>query len=159
MAKSALEKFRSSKDPYIIVLDKDMPWATKGQKMVISSPIEVDAMIRRVPKGKIVRFDDLRTAIAKKHKAHITCPLTAGIFLNIASAAAEEAKAAGEKKTLAWWRALKSGDELNPKAPGGEAAHRERLEAEGVAVGPKPRGKKLIVTDAEKRAVAVSSLI
>ena len=159
MAKSAVEKFETSKDPYVLTLDKDMPWAPKGAKMVISSPKEIDALVRKVPKGKVLRFDDLRNAIAKKHKADITCPLTAGIFLNIASAAAEERSAAGEKNTLAWWRALKSGDELNPKAPGGVKRHHELLEAEGAEIGPKPRGKKLIVQDAQKRAVAVSKLI
>ncbi len=136
-----------------------MPWAPEGATMVISSPVEIDALIRKVPKGKVVRFDDLRTAIAKRHKADLTCPLTTGIFLNIASAAAEETRALGEKETLAWWRALKGGDELNPKTPGGVEAHRAMLEAVGTAVAPKPRGKKLIVSDAATRAVAVSKLI
>lgn len=159
MAKSALEKFDSAREPYVQVLNKAMPWAAKGAKMVISSPPEIDAIIRHVPIGKIVRFEDLRRIISRKHQADVTCPLTTGIFLNIASAAAEEQKSAGGKKTLAWWRALKGGDELNPKAPGGVDAHRDHLEAEGIKVVTKPRGKKLIVADIEKYAVPLSSLV
>ena len=159
MAKSALEKFQSAPEPYVQVLDKAMPWAAKGAKMVISSPPEIDGIIRKIPKGKVIRFEDLRQIISRKHKADVTCPLTTGIFLNIASKAAEEQKSAGRKNTLAWWRALKGGDELNPKAPGGVEAQQRHLEAEGVNVVTKPRGKKLIVADIDKYAVPVSNLI
>lgn len=159
MVKSALEKFQSAPEPYVQVLDKAMPWAPKGARMVISSPPEIDAIIRKVPKGKIIRFEDLRQIISRKHQADVTCPLTTGIFLNIASNAAEEQKALGGKKTLAWWRALKGGDELNPKAPGGVEAHRKNLEKEGVKVVTKPRGKKLIIADVEIHAIPVSKLI
>lgn len=158
MAKSALEKFQSARPPYVQVLDKAMPWANKGAKMVISSPLEIDAIVRKVPKGKVLRFEDLRDFISRKHQADVTCPLTTGIFLNIAACAAEEQKQAGEKSTLAWWRALKGGDELNPKAPGGVDAHQRRLEAEGVRVITKPRGKKLIVADIDNYAIPVSTL-
>ena len=87
MAKSALEKLRASKPAVIETLDKDTPWAPAGATMVISSPAEIDAVIRRAPKGGVVRFEDLRAALAAKHKADIACPLTTGIFLNIAVAA------------------------------------------------------------------------
>ena len=159
MAKSALEKYQSAPEPYVQVLDKAMPWALKGAKMVISSPPEIDRIIRKVPKGKVIRFEDLRLIISRKHQADVTCPLTTGIFLNIASNAAEEQKSAGGKNPLAWWRALKGGDELNPKAPGGVDAHRKYLEAEGINVITKPRGKKLIVADIDKYAVPISNLI
>ena len=159
MAKSALEKLRTSPPPEVKVLDKDTPWAPAGAKMVISSPAEIDACLRRVPKGKVLRFEDLRAALAAKHGADITCPVTTGIFLNIAVAASQEAEAAGGAKPLSWWRVLKSNDELNQKAPGGVEAQRKKLEAEGIAVITKPRGKKLIVPDAESFAVAVDKLI
>lgn len=155
MAKSALEKLRASKPAVIETLDKDTPWAPAGATMVISSPAEIDAVIRRAPRGGVIRFEDLRAALAAKHKADIACPLTTGIFLNIAVAASGEP--GGEP--LCWWRVLKSRDELNDKAPGGVEAHREKLEAEGVPVITKPRGKKLIVADAEKYAVAVEKLV
>lgn len=159
MAKSALEKLRNGPPPEIVTLDKDTPWAPAGARMVISSPAEIDAIIRRVPKGKVLRFEDLRVALARKHNADIACPMTTGIFLNIAVAASHEAEAAGDAKPLSWWRVLKSKDELNEKAPGGVEAQRKKLEAEGVAVITKPRGKKLIVPDAASFAVAADKLI
>ena len=155
MAKSALEKLRNSPPPSVTVLDKETPWAPAGASMVISSPAEIDEVIRRVPKGKVLRFKDLRAALAARNDADIACPVTTGIFLNIAVAASGEDGA----KPLSWWRVLKSNDELNEKAPGGVAAHRDRLEAEGVTVITKPRGKKLIVADADRHAVAVEKLL
>lgn len=155
MAKSALEKLRTSPPPSVQVLDKDTPWAPAGATMVISSPAEIDAVIRRVPKGKVLRFEDLRAALAARNGADIACPVTTGIFLNIAVAASEEAGA----KPLNWWRVLKSNNELNEKAPGGIDAHRDRLEAEGVAVITKPRGKKLIVADADRHAVPLAKIV
>ncbi len=127
--------------------------------MVISSLPEINALIRRVPRGWIIRFEDLRLIISRKHQADVTCSLTTGIFLNIASNAAEEQKSAGCKNTLAWWQALKGGDEPNPKAPGGVEAHRKYLEAEGINVVTKLRSKKLAVADIDKYAIPISNLI
>lgn len=158
MAKSALEKLRNSPPPSVQTLDKDTPWAPAGATMVISSPAEIDGVIRRVPEGRVLRFEDLRAALAAKHGVDIACPLTTGIFLNIAIAASSEAEATGEP-ALGWWRVLKSNDELNEKAPGGISAHRRKLEAEGVEVITKPRGKKLIVADAGRYAVSPGKLV
>ena len=48
--------------------------------MVIPAPIEVDELMRKVPAGKLVTINDIRFALAKKHKATIGCPMTTGIF-------------------------------------------------------------------------------
>ena len=72
-------------------------------------------------------------AAARKHGTESACPITTGIFSWIAAHAAEEARAAGEKAPTPCWRTLKSGGELNPKYPGGIAAARRKLAAEGHA--------------------------
>src|SRR5947209_3028597 len=66
--------------------------------MVIPSPVEVDALMKEVPKGRVVTINELRAALAARHKADFACPLTTGIFSWIAAHAAAEAEAAGAKR-------------------------------------------------------------
>src|SRR5882672_9190208 len=99
--------------------------------MVIPTPAEVDALMKQVPKGRLVTINELRAALAAKHKADFACPITTGIFSWIAAHAAAEAEAEGAKRITPYWRTLKSGGELNPKYPGGLEGLATRLRAEG----------------------------
>ena len=119
--------------------------------MVIPAPLEVDELMRRVPKGKLVTINELRAALAKKHGVNIACPITTGIFSWIAAHAADEAAAEGAKRVTPYWRTLKSGGEVNPKYPGGIAALKRRLQTEGHKVVQ--RGKRYVVPDFEKSLV------
>jgi hypothetical protein len=116
--------------------------------MVVPAPIEVDELMRRVPKGKLVTINELRTALARKHKVDIGCPITTGIFAWIAAHAAEEDAAAGKARITPYWRTLKTGGQLNEKYPGGIPALTAKLKAEGHRVVQK--GKRYLVTDYEK---------
>jgi len=116
---------------------------------VIPAPLEVDALMKRVPKGRLVTISELRGALAAQHQTDFACPLTTGIFSWIAAHAAAEAEAGGAKRVTPYWRTLKAGGELNPKYPGGLASLRTRLEAEGHEV--RQRGKRCFVVDFEKR--------
>lgn len=98
---------------------------------VIPAPMEVDELMRRVPKGKLTTIDELRKTLARRHRATIACPITTGIFSWIAANAAAEAAAQGKKGTTAYWRTLKSSGEVNLKYPGGLMALRRKLAAEG----------------------------
>jgi hypothetical protein len=116
--------------------------------MVIPAPTEVDALMKRVPKGRVVTINELRAALAAKHKVSFACPITTGIFSWIAAHAAEEAAAAGVKRITPYWRTLKTGGELNPKYPGGVAASAKRLRAEGHRIVRK--GKRVLIADLEQ---------
>jgi hypothetical protein len=116
--------------------------------VVIPAPMEVDAIMRSVPKGSLITINEIRTVLAKKHGATIACPITTGIFAWIAAQAAEEASAAGKANTTPYWRTLKSGGQLNPKYPGGVARLKQLLESEGHRVEQK--GTKFVVPDFEK---------
>ena len=122
-------------------------WGTG--KMVIPAPREVDDLMRKVPRGKLTTINELRAALARKHRADFGCPITTGIFAWIAAHAAEEAIAEGRKRVTPYWRTLKTGGELNPKYPGGIEALRERLVAEGHEVIQ--RRKRFFVADYERR--------
>ena len=98
---------------------------------MIPAPLEVDALMRRVRRGRLVTIQELRAALAKRHGATIACPITTGIFAWIAAHAANEAELEGRRRITPYWRTLKNGGELNPKYPGGLEAIRSRLEAEG----------------------------
>ena len=76
---------------------------------VIPAPREVDALMKQVPKGRMVTINELRAALAAKHKVTFACPLTTGIFSWIAAHAAAEAEAAGVKRITPFWRTLKTG--------------------------------------------------
>lgn len=116
--------------------------------MVIPAPIEVDQLMRRVPRGKIATINSLREALAKKHGTMMACPMTTGIFAWIAAHASEETRAAGGRDFTPWWRTLKSDGVLNAKYPGGVAGQKKLLEAEGQRVVR--RGKEFVVEDFEK---------
>lgn len=135
MAKSAIDRLRSPQEPKIV---KDMPprvahWAPPGGSMVIATPLEVDELIRQIPKGKVATINTLRDALASRHGTDIACPVTTGIFANIVMQAAAEEEMMGSKKVAPWWRVIKSDGKLNEKAPGGLAEHERRLAAEGWA--------------------------
>ncbi|MFC1572190.1 hypothetical protein ACFL6M_01200 [Candidatus Eisenbacteria bacterium] len=122
---------------------KDLP-----KTLAIPAPLEVDAIMRRVRKGKLITINEIRAALAKKHGTTIACPLTTGIFAWIAAHAADEEASAGKKSTTPYWRTLKTGGEVNPKYPGGVKRQRALLTEEGHRVIRK--GKKHLVVDYEK---------
>jgi len=147
--KSWREKLADSKDLPRMVEVKGKLRARWGQgPMLIPAPSEVDALMKRVPKGRVVTISELRAALAAKHKAGFACPMTTGIFSWIAAHAAEEASAAGAKRVTPYWRTLKTGGELNPKYPGGLDGIAKRLQAEGHQIVRK--GKRVLIADLEK---------
>lgn len=126
--KTAKEKLHCKKDlPNI----KPAPDIWGGGTMVIAHPEEIDAVMRSVPEGKLITIDELRAFLAVKHKVDICCPMTAGMFSNIAAAAAQEDLDTGETNITPYWRTVKKNGELNPKYPGGLDRHKELLEQEG----------------------------
>jgi hypothetical protein len=138
------EKLADSKDlPKIGRVEGKMTTRWGTGTMVIPAPIEVDELMQRVPKGKLVTINELRSALAKKHNVNIACPITTGIFAWIAANAADETKGRNP-----YWRTLKAGGELNPKYPGGIPALRQKLHAEGHKVVQK--GKRFFVADYER---------
>jgi hypothetical protein len=115
--------------------------------VVIPSPKEVDALMRRVPPGRLTTINQLRSTLARKHRATIGCPITTGIFAWIAANAAVEAAAEGRKKITPYWRTLKERGQLNEKYPGGIPAVARQLRAEGHKVVR--RGRKFFVAGFE----------
>jgi hypothetical protein len=114
---------------------------------VIAAPIEVDAVMREVPRRKLLTIELLREILARRHATTIACPITTGIFAWIAAHAADEDEKEGRKTITPYWRTLKSKGELNPRYPGGIENLRARLETEGHSIIQK--GKRFFVKDYE----------
>jgi len=156
MRKSWREKLHDSKDlPRVVEINDKMSQRWGTGTVVIPAPVEVDEIMRSVPKGKLITINQIREFLARKHSASIGCPITTGIFCNIAARAAEEDASEGRKEVTPYWRTLKSKGELNEKYPGGVAAQAARLRAEGHTIAP-GRGKQPpTVKDFEKALVKI----
>jgi len=150
--KSWTEKLADNKDlPKVEKITDKMSKRWGTGTVVIPAPVEVDEMMRKAHEGELVTINEIRVALAKKHKATIGCPMTTGIFAWVAAHAAEEQRQEGKTDITPYWRTLKTGGVINPKYPGGVEEQRKLLEKEGHKVVQK--GKKYVVADYEKSLV------
>lgn len=146
------EKLCDSKGyPQVEQIKEGMSRKWGSGTVVIPAPIEVDQLMRRVPKGKLTTINEIHQALATKHNATIDCPMTTGIFAWIAANAAEEQKLIGATDITPYWRTLKVKGLINEKYPGGSEAQTVLLEQEGHVVVKK--GKNCFVKDYAKAIV------
>ncbi len=142
--KTAREKLEVGREPEVV----DDP---RGRgRMLIPRPLDVDGLIRRIPRGKLATVEQIRGRLAADFHADFTCPLTAGIFIRIAAEAAEEDLSRGEREITPYWRVLKADGSLNQKLPGGTEAQAARLREEGHSIQPGKGKKAPRVEDFEK---------
>lgn len=98
-----------------------------GNRMYFAPPMAYDAVMKRVPFGKVVTVGAIRAYFAQRAGADFTEPITAGVFVSIAAWASFQRS----DDETPYWRTLKANGELNAKYPGGVEAQKEKLEAEG----------------------------
>ncbi len=133
MAKTAVQKRDGAPPPHVEELAVAKGPGYPPGRMLVASPLEVQAVVASIPPRRVLTMADLRKTLATKFRADYTCALTTGIFLRlVAEAALEERGKAGP--TLATWRVVRDDGELLDKLPGGVAEQARRLEAEGVDV-------------------------
>ena len=135
-----------------IVTDEKTIEKYGGNRMFFAPPAQYDAIMKRVPFGKLLTVAQIRDYLARQNGADFTEPLTAGIFVSIAAWASFQR----EQDETPYWRTLKAGGELNPKYPGGVAAQREKLEAEGHSIAEKGRtNKRYFVRDYQRALLSL----
>ena len=150
--KSWREKLADAKDlPRVEKISEKMSKRWGEGTVVIPSPLEVDEIMKRVPRGKVITINEIRSLLARKHEATIGCPITTGIFAWIAAHAAEEEARDGRKRITPYWRTLKTGGILNEKYPGGIKAQREKLQSEGHRILRK--GEKYLVENLSRALI------
>src|SRR5688500_12734011 len=75
------EKLNDAKDlPKVAAIDGKLSRRWGEGTFVIPAPAEVDAVMKRVRKGRLNTIDQIRKTLAEKHGATIACPITTGIF-------------------------------------------------------------------------------
>jgi hypothetical protein len=118
--------------------------AKPGDSVVLAPPIEVNEIMKKVPKYQLITLNDICRRLAIKHNTDYCCTLTTGIFVMTVANAAEETKS-----DLPYWRTIKNTGELNQKYPGGVEKQKQLLENEGHKIIKK--GKKFYVSDFEDK--------
>ena len=148
------EKLLDSKDMPKIeeLIDEKEILRHGGTKLLIAPPVVYDEIMKSVPEKMIITADYLRAYLAKKYGADNTCPLTAGIFINIV------AQASAERifDETPYWRTLKKNGELNERYPEGVNGQKQHLESEGHVIIQK--GKRFFVKDYLKHMFDLNSL-
>ena len=115
------------------------------------SPLEVNTLMKKVPKGKLTTINEIRKKLAKKYKTTTACPIVTGIFSWIAAGAAKEDDQDGKKNITPYWRTLKSDGKINLKYPGGIPYQRKKLINENHKIIK--RGKNHFVENFENKLV------
>ena len=142
------EKMERPQEPKLVQVPPKMARFGKGM-MLIPTPKLVDAVVRQVPRGRLVTVSEIRRKLAADFSADVACPLTTGIFIRIVAEAAEEDRASGRKRVAPYWRVIKDDGSLNAKFPGGIEQQSRYLCGEGCVTAR--RGKKTVLKDFERR--------
>ena len=127
-------KLHKPMSPKLVPVPDGMAKRLGGGMMLIPTALEVDAMIRKIPRGQVSSVAQIRRRLAHWHNVDVTCPLVTGIFLRIVAEAAEEDRASGKPEITPYWRVVREDGGLNEKFPGGVTAQARRLMEEGHAV-------------------------
>jgi alkylated DNA nucleotide flippase Atl1 len=142
MARTAIDKRDHAPPAKVEVLTEPKGPGYPPGRMVIATPLEIDAIVRRIPRGRVLTMDALRASLAGNHKADYACPLTTGIFLRIVAEASEEERVAAGARLAPYWRVVRDDGTVLDKLPGGPEAMARLLSADGVdvlALGKLPR--------------------
>lgn len=140
---------RDSKDmpKFQTITDRNSIGKYGGDRMYFAPPIDYDTIMKKIPYGELTTVGKIREYFAKQSGADFTEPITAGIFVSIVAWASYQR----DSDKTPYWRTLKANGELNEKYPGGVAAQKEKLEAEGHTIIQRGRTNiKYYVKDYEK---------
>ena len=85
------KRLNDKKDfPKIKTIPKKLEKSWGIGKFVMPTPLEVNDLMKKVPKGKLMTINQIRKKFATKYKTTTACPIVTGIFVNVVARAAEE---------------------------------------------------------------------
>lgn len=88
--KSWAEKRADPRFAEVKIAPKDFADIKAGQSMVLPMPRDIEAVVRKIKPGSSLDMRGLRSALAKKCRADITCPVVTGIHLRTLAEAVGE---------------------------------------------------------------------
>lgn len=103
-----------------------------GQVMLVPTTRLIAEFMAAVPIGQSVTIAAMRTELARRHQAEVTCPIYTGYHLRTVAEAALEAHAAGVpvEAITPFWRVLDETSPTTGRLPDGVAFVRARRAAE-----------------------------
>src|SRR5262245_38198780 len=127
------EKLNINRKPEVVRIEKSYAGIPVGAQVLVSTPNEVNAFVRRIPEGRFVPPEEVRRRLAVKHGADTACPLATGIFLRIMAEAAWEQIQQGKDSAdvTPFWRVVPPRSSLAKKLACGEAFVRKMQRQEG----------------------------
>lgn len=133
--KSWTQKLNSLKPHEVKRLPVDMAGMKAGEMMLLPSPRIVDEFIRTLPPGTSMDVKTLRTSLAVKHGAEVTCPIITGFHLRTVAEAAYEDYGQGTpiEQITPFWRVLDERSPTTHKLSFGSSFVTEQRKREGLA--------------------------
>ena len=149
--KSWREKLGRLQEPKVVKVPPRMQRRFGTGTMLIPRTLDVDSLIRKIPRGRLATQSQIRARLASDFGADVTCPITTGIFVRIAAEAANEDLESGKTRVTPYWRVVREDGSLNEKFPGGVRAQSLLLKKEGHQIAPGKGKKNPVVSNHEKR--------
>ena len=115
--KTAREKLAVEKQIKKVVMDKAWAGMQPGDRMLVATPLMVDAYIRKIPHGKTETIPEMRDALAGAEACDATCPMSTSIFVRMVAEAALEDIADGKavSEVSPFWRMITGQDKIAKK--------------------------------------------
>lgn len=128
MALTWREKLDKPAEPKRTRLDKPFAGVPAGSVLYVSTPRELDRILRAVPAGTRIDIATLRDQLADVNDADATCPVTTSMFLRIVAEAAldEVADGAAWDEVTPFWRAIDPDSPLAGRLSCGRELLRDR---------------------------------
>lgn len=136
------EKLKTHREPQI-------------HRVLIPGSYDVEEMIKRVPRGKLVTNKQIKDKLTQKYKVDATCVKVLGIHIRIIAEASEEESKEGKKDVTPYWRVIKKDGILYSKFPGGPDNQAARLKKEGYDIIPGKGKKPPVVKNYEKYLIEI----
>lgn len=124
--------------------------------IAIPAAKEVEQIMRKVPRGKLITLRGIQEIVARRHGATMGCPIITGLSAWLVGQAAYEQAAAGKKQVAPFWRTIENSGDINPNCPGSRKELKKLLESEGHKVVV--RGKRYRVVNYEEALVEAEKI-
>ena len=132
MGKSWTERMNAPAEIVVKPAPVDIAGMRAGQVMLVPTTRLIAEFMAAVPTGQSVSIAAMRTELARRHQAEVTCPIYTGYHLRTVAEAALEAHAAGVpvEAITPFWRVLDETSPTTGRLPDGVAFVRARRAAE-----------------------------